>query len=77
MCLGKWIVIIHTLEGKIMKEKKKTRKLLRILFAGALTIAGFTCIPLLIKKYGNKNYIRNLRKENLHIEAMGPEIIPA
>lgn len=54
---------------------KKQNIVLWIMGSVVLTVIGFTVIPKLIKKYGNKEYKSSLKKEEIDFNEMGPEIV--
>lgn len=62
-----------------MKDKKKNDRCVRatwFVVGVILTVAGFICIPPLIKKYGNKAYKKSLNTDDIDFDNMGPEIVP-
>lgn len=46
-----------------------------ILGVAAITAIGFLVIPPLMKKYSNKLYKSSLKKDEIDIDSMGPEIV--
>ena len=48
-----------------------------LLVAGAvvLTVAGIVIIPPLLRKYSNKVYKASIKKDNIDIDSLGPEIV--
>lgn len=63
----------------MMKSSKKNNAggtLFLIAVGAILTVAGFLCIPPLMRKYSNKVYKTSLKKECIDFDNMGPEIVP-
>jgi len=57
------------------KEKEKTKKICWIVGSIALTAVGFSVIPKLIDKYGNKMYKKTITDTEITINDMAPEIV--
>lgn len=57
------------------KEKEKMKKICWIVGSIALTAVGFSVVPKLIDKYGNKMYKKTITDTEKTINDMAPEIV--
>ncbi len=58
-----------------LKEKEKMKKICWIVGSIALTAVGFSVVPKLIDKYGNKMYKKTITDTEKIINDMAPEIV--
>lgn len=57
------------------KKKEKAKKICWIVGSIALTAVGFSVVPRLIDKYGNKMYKKSITDTEININDMAPEIV--